>query len=124
MYSTKPHFIIYLILLISASSINVNECAAHETESSLGTYMSIQPESTDAPTGDEVQLRCELNLPPDKVEFRFRPQNASPDERDRLINVQKMVSTLSMRSTYVIYYFYSHPTTLRLEIDLRNSTFM
>jgi hypothetical protein len=54
--------------------------------------MSIQPESTDAPTGDEVQLRCELNLPPDKVEFRFRPQNSSPDERDRLINVQKMVS--------------------------------
>lgn len=105
MYPTKPHFIIYFILLISASSNNVNVCAAHETESSLGTYMSIQPESTDAPTGDEVQLRCELNLPPDKVEFRFRPQNASPDERDRLINVQKMVRTSACFHAYLIYLF-------------------
>lgn len=87
MYFSKQQFI-YLILLIS-SQLNA---FAHETESSLGTYMSIQPESTDAPAGDEVQLRCELNLPPDKVEFRFRPQNSSPDERDRLINVQQMVS--------------------------------
>lgn len=89
-FTKKPHFIIYLIIILLSNCINVS--AAHETESSLGTYMSIQPESTDAPTGDEVQLRCELNLPPDKVEFRFRPQNANPDERDRLINVQKMVS--------------------------------
>lgn len=85
-FSKQQQFIIYLILLISA------RLKAHEAESSLGTFMSIQPESTDAPTGDEVQLRCELNLPPDKVEFRFRPQNSAPDERDRLINVQKMVS--------------------------------
>jgi hypothetical protein len=81
MYST----IIYLMLLINPL------LHAYETESTLGTYMSIQPESTDAPAGDEVQLRCEMNLPPDKVEFRFRPLNASPDERDRLINVRNMV---------------------------------
>lgn len=99
MYFTKQHFIIYLILLISASSIKINVCSAYETESTLGTYMSIQPESTDAPTGDEVQLRCELNLPPDKVEFRFRPQNANPDERDRLINIQKMVRTRTIRES-------------------------
>ena len=94
-FSKQQHFIIYLILLISARL----NAFAHETESpssSLGTYMSIQPESTDAPAGDEVQLRCELNLPPDKVEFRFRPQNSSPDERDRLINVQKMVSVIKL----------------------------
>lgn len=89
MYFSKQQFI-YLILLISA------RLNAHETESSLGTYMSIQPESTDAPAGDEVQLRCELNLPPDKVEFRFRPQNSSPEERDRLINVQKMVNCTTL----------------------------
>lgn len=81
--------IIYLILLISPLLICIKVNAY--TESTLGTYMSIQPESTDAPAGDEVQLRCEMNLPPDKVEFRFRPQNASPDERDRLINVRNMV---------------------------------
>lgn len=93
---SKQHFIIYFLLL------NAFNAFTHETESSssLGTYMSIQPESTDAPAGDEVQLRCELNLPPDKVEFRFRPQNSSPDERDRVINVQKMVSPHSLIYDY------------------------
>lgn len=64
----------------------------HEIETNLGTFMTVVPESTDAPVGDEVQLQCELNLPPEKVEFRFRPQNSTLAERDRLINVQKMVN--------------------------------
>jgi hypothetical protein len=49
------------------------------------------PESTDAPPGDEVQLHCELNLPPDRFEFRFRPQDSSHDVKDRVVNIHKMV---------------------------------
>lgn len=64
----------------------------HDAETSLGTSMIVNPESTDAPTGDEVQLQCELNLPPEKVEFLFRPQNSTPDERDTAIDIHKMMS--------------------------------
>lgn len=78
-----------VVLLISAMFSTLN-AYGHE-ESSLGTFMIKSPESTDAPPGDEVQLQCELNLPPEKLEFRFRPQNSGPDERDRLINIHKMV---------------------------------
>lgn len=78
------------ILLISCL-ITELYAFSHETESSLGTFMTKSPESTDAPPGDEVQLQCELNLPPEKLEFRFRPQISSPDARDKLINIHKMV---------------------------------
>lgn len=78
------------LLLISTILCELN-AFAHETESSLGTFMTKSPESTDAPPGDEVQLQCELNLPPDKLEFRFRPQNSSPEDRDQLVNIHEMV---------------------------------
>lgn len=86
-FNQKP---LIVLLLISALLSELN-AFGHDTESSLGTFMIKSPESTDAPPGDEVQLQCELNLPPEKVEFRFRPQNSNPDERDRLINIHKMV---------------------------------
>lgn len=89
-YNYKP---LTLLMLISSVIIELN-AFSHDSESSLGTYMTKSPESTDAPPGDEVQLQCELNLPPDKLEFRFRPQNSSPDERDQLININKMVKIL------------------------------
>jgi hypothetical protein len=84
---------ILLILLSINILITLSYVCAHDGsgETSLGTYMTIVPDSTDAPAGDEFQIPCELNLPPEKVEFRFRPQNSTPDERDRLINVHKMV---------------------------------
>jgi hypothetical protein len=87
-YGSQKHI---LVLLLINSIFLEFKVFAHE-ESSLGTFMIKSPESTDAPPGDEVQLQCELNLPPEKVEFRFRPQNSSPDEKDRLINIHKMVS--------------------------------
>lgn len=85
-FNQKP---LIVLLLISSLLLELN-AFGHE-ESSLGTFMIKSPESTDAPPGDEVQLQCELNLPPEKLEFRFRPQNSSPEERDRLINIHKMV---------------------------------
>ena len=88
-FNQKP---LVVLLLISSVILELN-AFGYETESSLGTDMIKSPESTDAPPGDEVQLQCELNLTPEKFEFRFRPQNSSPDERDRLINIHKMVNT-------------------------------
>lgn len=79
-----------MTVVISCIMTQIN-AYGHESESSLGTFMIKSPESTDAPPGDEVQLQCELNLPPEKLEFRFRPQISSPDARDRVINIHKMV---------------------------------
>lgn len=87
-FNTKP---LLLVLLISCLFSSVLNAYGHDAESSLGTFMTQVPESSDAPQGDEVQLQCELNLPPEKLEFRFRPQNSSPDDRDQLINIHKMV---------------------------------
>ena len=80
-----------IVLLLISSLVSELNAFGHDAESSLGTFMIKSPESTDAPPGDEVQLQCELNLPPEKVEFRFRPQNSNPDERDKVINIHKMV---------------------------------
>lgn len=87
-FNTKP---LLVALLISCLCSGVLNAYGHDAESSLGTFMTQVPESSDAPQGDEVQLQCELNLPPEKLEFRFRPQNSSPDDRDQLINIHKMV---------------------------------
>lgn len=87
-FHQKPLCVLLLISLILPSELNASN---YENESGLGTSMIKSPESTDAPPGDECQLQCELNLPPDRVEFRFRPQNSSHDERDRVINIHKMV---------------------------------
>lgn len=80
-----------MLLLLIYYLISVCNAYAHKSASSLGTYMTVSPESTDAPAGDEVQLQCELNLPPEKVEFRFRPLNSTSNERDKLIDIHKMV---------------------------------
>lgn len=80
----------FTLILLSHLLINTH-AYKYDAETSLGTSMLVNPESTDAPTGDEVQLQCELNLPPEKVEFLFRPQNSTPNDRDILIDIHKMV---------------------------------
>lgn len=40
----------------------------------IGVSMERQPESTIAPLYDEVLFECSLNLVPDRIEWRFRPQ--------------------------------------------------
>lgn len=107
-YFNQKLLILLLLISLLVSEINAY---AHDGETSLGTYMTVAPESTDAPTGDEVQLRCEMNLPPEKVEFHFRPQNSTLEERDRLINVQKMVRIsiyLKNNSIILLFLVYSH----------------
>lgn len=45
----------------------------------FGAFMERQPESTVAPLFDEVLFECGLNLVPDKIEWRFRPQKQRND---------------------------------------------
>lgn len=90
-YTMNSHHEFMFVLLLLSNSMRNIYTYKHDTETSLGTSMIVNPESTDAPTGDEVQLQCELNLPPEKVEFLFRPQNSTPNDRDILIDIHKMV---------------------------------
>jgi hypothetical protein len=61
------------------------------SQSKLGVYMLRSPESTVAPQGDEVQFECELNLEPERLEWRFRPLDSLGD-KDDYIYLHKNVS--------------------------------
>jgi len=112
-------------LLISSLLIELN-AYAHDTESSLGTYMTKNPESTDAPEGDEVQFTCELNLPPEKFEWYHRRDN-SLDQRDELIETHLMVSCCcccccpqTKNKLLTFSYLNSRATTSRPRIEYRS----
>lgn len=81
----------FLFILVLTNPIKWSYASKYDSETGLGTSMIVNPDSTDAPTGDEVQLQCELNLPPEKVEFLFRPANSTPEDRDISIDIHKMV---------------------------------
>lgn len=76
---------IFCTLFLSQLFFQHDQCLAssqstHTTSASsdkLGAYMLRQPESTIAPLNDEVLFECELNLTPDRLEWRFRPQYTS-----------------------------------------------
>lgn len=59
----------------SRSSQSSTTTSASSTKAEkFGAYMERQPESTIAPLYDEVLFECGLNLMPDRIEWRFRPQ--------------------------------------------------
>ncbi|XP_011183135.1 interference hedgehog isoform X1 [Zeugodacus cucurbitae] len=55
---------------------NQSELSAASQSSSLGVYIVRSPESAVAPKGDEVVFECELNMTPDRLEWRFRHTSA------------------------------------------------
>lgn len=79
---------------VSSSSAS----SSSESISKFGGLMVRQPESTVAPLYDEVLFECELNLTPDRVEWRFRSQNAIKnlqyfnDQNNDFIYLKKNVS--------------------------------
>ncbi|XP_058171679.1 interference hedgehog-like [Anopheles ziemanni] len=50
--------------------------------SGLGVYMIRSPESTIAPADDEVLFECELNLVPERLDWRFRAQGTPGVRKD------------------------------------------
>lgn len=51
--------------------------SAESGRSKFGLYIVRSPETTIAPIGDEVVLECGLSVNPDRIVWRFLPQNAS-----------------------------------------------
>lgn len=78
----KTSFLITLFLsqqLIDYDRCSVSAITARSSTTStkaekFGAYMERQPESTIAPLYDEVLFECALNLTPDRIDWRFRPQ--------------------------------------------------
>lgn len=76
---------VFCTLFLSQLIFQHDQCLAspqttHATSAAsdkLGAYMLRQPESTIAPLYDEVLFECGLNLTPDRLEWRFRPQFTS-----------------------------------------------
>lgn len=66
--------------------------AVGSSTKSLGVYMIRSPESTTAPAGDEVLFECELNLIPERLEWRFRAQG-NQNGRDDYVFLSKNVSS-------------------------------
>ncbi|XP_052863109.1 interference hedgehog-like [Anopheles cruzii] len=52
------------------------------SSSGIGVYMIRSPESTIAPADDEVLFECELNLVPERLEWRFRAQGTPGNRKD------------------------------------------
>ncbi|XP_058825195.1 interference hedgehog-like isoform X2 [Topomyia yanbarensis] len=73
--------------LASTSSSSGGSAGSSSTKS-LGVYMIRSPESTTAPAGDEVLFECELNLIPERLEWRFRAQE-SQGSRDDYVYLNK-----------------------------------
>lgn len=55
--------------------------SAESGRSKFGLYIVRSPETTIAPTGDEVVLECGLSVNPERIVWRFLPQNASKEHR-------------------------------------------
>lgn len=61
------------LLLFATTAASVLITATLCSASKAGVYFERSPESTIAPLRDEVLFSCELNLEPDRLEWRFRP---------------------------------------------------
>lgn len=85
------------VLLILTQILQQPTCLVSSTSSSnnkFGVHMIRSPESNIAPQGDEVQFECELNLDPDRLEWRFLPQDRLGDNKNDYIYMNSNVSTL------------------------------
>lgn len=92
-YSRKVFVVILLLnLLINGSSAHqLNHNNDINIRPSFYINMTKSPESTIAPQGDEVQFECDLNLKPDELQWKFRPQD-TPHNKDGFVYVHKSVS--------------------------------
>ncbi|XP_037051243.1 interference hedgehog isoform X1 [Bradysia coprophila] len=68
----QHHMTKFLFLCTLFMATIFPSCKCSSNSSKLGVHMIRSPESTIAPLRDEVLFECELNLSPDRLEWRFR----------------------------------------------------
>ncbi|XP_017048111.1 interference hedgehog isoform X1 [Drosophila ficusphila] len=75
--------ILVLLLTTIICNIQANDGASSSSSApaTLGIFFERAPESAVAPKGDEVVFECELNLKPDRLEWRFRRSGSTEPYR-------------------------------------------
>lgn len=86
-------FCIYLLLATHLTP----KCLGSKSTHILGMTMLRSPESTVAPLGDEVLFECELNLAPDRLEWRFLPETSRGEKNDYIYINNKTVSEFKLK---------------------------
>lgn len=70
-----------VVVLLVLMTTCIYTLQASDSNSSVATTLGVlferAPESAVAPKGDEVVFECELNLKPDRLEWRFRRGDSS-----------------------------------------------
>lgn len=80
-------FCIYLLVATHLTP----KCLGSKSTHILGMTMLRSPESTVAPLNDEVLFECELNLAPDRLEWRFLPETSRGEKNDYIYINNKTV---------------------------------
>lgn len=75
--------VMLIVVIASLCLINPSNAAGSGEvgRSKFGLYIVRSPESTIAPIGDEVVLECGVSVNPERIVWRFLPQNASKAHR-------------------------------------------
>ncbi|XP_043949057.1 interference hedgehog isoform X2 [Drosophila biarmipes] len=77
--------VVVLLLTISIRTIPASD-SGNSSGANLGVRFERAPESAVAPKGDEVVFECELNLKPDRLEWRFRRSGSIEPEPYRYLS--------------------------------------
>lgn len=90
--------LVLLVLLVTNILPQCRCLASSSSSSKFGVHVIRSPESTIAPQGDEVQFECELSLVPERLEWRFLPQDRLGDNQHEYTYMNINVS-MSFRSS-------------------------
>jgi len=66
------------LAMLTLCSASDSGNSTNSSNNSLGVFIERGPESAVAPKGDEVVFECEMNLKPDRLEWRFRYSTRDP----------------------------------------------
>lgn len=95
-------------------------CKCSSNSSKLGVHMIRSPESTIAPLRDEVLFECELNLNPDRLEWRFRSSDSNGIVDDYLYLKKNVIDGFRVtplgRTSMYCKCIATHPVTFIKEI--------
>lgn len=89
-------------LVSAAISSESQSSASNSMPEKIGVNMIRQPESTIAPLYDEVLFECSLNLVPDRIEWRFRPQKQRANSINGFSEFTRLTKTVRIRR-YIFY---------------------
>lgn len=92
-------FLILNLLFRSCHCSTQQQPQQEQPSSKLGVHMVRSPESTVAPLRDEVLFECELNLEPERLDWRFRSLS-SKGTKDDFIYLNKNVSVLELSQIF------------------------